>query len=197
MTATDTPTSGDAVPNELSRDDLFHLLSNQRRRATLGYLHGRDEPVDMRDLAERIAAWEHEKPVAQLRSKERQRVYIALYQSHLPKLNDHGVIEYNRPRGIVRRTDLADQLDPYLDLESKATADGDGEPTVDTLDRPGRPPIRSTLGVVAVGIATLAVGWAGLLPTLPLLALTWIALFAALSRPQPTGLMDGTPLIEQ
>lgn len=195
MTTAETRTHQNDTRDELSKDELFHLLSNQRRRDALRYLNGHDGPVDMRDLAERIAAWEHDKPVAQLRSKERQRVYIALYQTHLPTLDDHDVTEYNRPRGVVRRTDLADRLDPYLDTGTDENADGEGS-AVDA-PRPRRPSIRHSLGVVALGAVTLAIGWTGLLPALLLLGLTWIALFAALSRPQPTGLMNGTPLTER
>ncbi|MEM4779983.1 MAG: hypothetical protein QXG03_00225 [Halalkalicoccus sp.] len=69
----------------------------------------------MRDIAEQVAAWEHDTTVQQLTSDQRQRVYIALYQSHLPKLADFDLITYNRSRGIVERTALADQVTRYLD----------------------------------------------------------------------------------
>ncbi|WP_129114117.1 DUF7344 domain-containing protein [Halegenticoccus tardaugens] len=101
---------------ELSTDDLFHILQNQRRRYVLQYMQGRDDRVDMRDVAEQVAAWEHDTTVQALTSDERQRVYIALYQSHLPKLDEKGVLKYNQSRGIVERTPLADRFDPYLDL---------------------------------------------------------------------------------
>lgn len=68
----------------------------------------------MRDIAEEIAAWENDIPVDQLRSSQRQRVYISLYQSHLPKLADYDVIEYNQARGIVRPTVLTALFEPYL-----------------------------------------------------------------------------------
>ncbi len=192
MTTTD-QARRDENPETLPRDELFPLLSNRRRRATLGYLNEHDSPVDMRDLAERIAACEHDKPVSQLRSKERQRVYIALYQTHLPKLDDCSAIEYDQSRGTVRRTALADQFDPYLDSESIE----DGEPRPSHDARSTRSSIRSSLGVLATGIATLAVGWIGLLPVLPLLALTWIALFVSIFRPQPTELITATLLTER
>jgi hypothetical protein len=99
----------------LTEDQVFHLLQNQRRRWVLKYLEGREGQVRMRDIAEQVAAWEHDTTVRALTSKERQRVYIPLYQNHLPKLDEEGIIEYNQSRGIVERTDLADQLEPYLD----------------------------------------------------------------------------------
>lgn len=115
-----------SVPEEssrgptLSKDDTFHILQNERRRRVLQYLSETDGAVDMRDIAEQVAAWEHETTVQQLTSDQRQRVYIALYQSHLPKLADFGLITYNRSRGVVERTPLADQISWYLDDDDTA-----------------------------------------------------------------------------
>lgn len=123
-----TPTAedgaGETVDEQLSipKDDLFHLLQNARRRAVLRYFatHPDQEEFNMRTVAEAIAAWENEIPVEQLSSDQRQRVYIALYQSHLPKLDDYGVIEYNQPRGLIVPTPLTAVFAPYLEEEFDA-----------------------------------------------------------------------------
>jgi len=109
----------------ISKDDAFHILQNSRRRAVLRYLaaHDEEDRFVMRDLAEEVAAWEHDTTVQQLVSDERQRVYIALYQSHLPKLDDHDIIEYNQSRGVVEPTELVDALAPYLDDGLHSDAD--------------------------------------------------------------------------
>ncbi|WP_066381631.1 DUF7344 domain-containing protein [Halalkalicoccus paucihalophilus] len=106
----------------LSKDDLFHLLQNGRRRAVLRYfaVHPEQEEFNMRTVAEAIAAWENETSVEQLTSNQRQRVYIALYQSHLPKLDDYGVIEYNQSRGLIVPTPLTALFEPYLEAEFDA-----------------------------------------------------------------------------
>ena len=106
----------EAAPQTLHRDELFHLLQNSRRRATLRYLfeHDDDQPVVMRDVAEAVAAWENDTTLQQLTSAERQRVYIALYQSHLLKLDDHGIIDYDQDRGTIELRELAYALRPYL-----------------------------------------------------------------------------------
>ena len=109
---------------ELSADEIFHILQNDRRRAVLRYLQGRTEPVRMRDVAEQVAAWEHDTTVEGLSSTQRQRVYIPLYQSHLPKLDEAGIIDYQQSRGIVERKPLADRFDPYLDAEVSPDAAG-------------------------------------------------------------------------
>jgi hypothetical protein len=100
--------------HRLSKDTIFHLLQVQRRRYALQYLQGTTEPVVMRDLAEQVAVWEYGTPIENLQSKERQRTYISLYQSHLPKLDKERVIEHDQTQGLVTRTDTATQLDSYL-----------------------------------------------------------------------------------
>ncbi|WP_276257066.1 DUF7344 domain-containing protein [Halomontanus rarus] len=119
--------SDDRTSSALTEDQIFHLLQNQRRRNVLRYLQGTDEPVRMRDIAEQVAAWEHDTTLEALTSNQRQRVYIPLYQSHLPKLDEEGIIDYQQSRGIVERNSLADQLDPYLIDENERTDDGEDE----------------------------------------------------------------------
>ena len=109
----------------ITKDDAFHVLQNSRRRAVLRYLLEHDDTgrFVMRDVAEEVAAWEHDTTVQQLVSDERQRVYIALYQSHLPKLDDHGIIEYNQSRGVVEPTELLQVFEPYLEDGLHTTTD--------------------------------------------------------------------------
>lgn len=118
--AQDTDDEADCSSEEpaFSKDDVFHLLQNERRRMVLRYLRGTDGPVRMRDVAEQVAAWEHETTVEELTSTQRQRVYIPLYQSHLSKLDEAGLIDYQQNRGVVERKALADQVDKYLELDS-------------------------------------------------------------------------------
>jgi len=114
--ASGTPDTGDAVRGtSLSKDELFHLLQNSRRRGVLRYLRGREGPVRMREVAEQVAAWEHDTTVAGLSSDERQRVYVALYQSHLDTLAESGVIEYDKSGGVIEPRPLLDRVAAYAD----------------------------------------------------------------------------------
>lgn len=128
---TDT-TSGESL--SIAKGDAFHLLKNPRRRAVVRYLLARDdqETVRMATVTEAVAAWEHDTTVERLTSKERQRVYIGLYQTHLPKLDAHGVIEYNSDRGWITPTPLLQVFAPYVttglpadDTESELTVTDD------------------------------------------------------------------------
>lgn len=131
-----------APPQTIAKDDAFHLLQNARWRAVLRYLlaHDDQERFRMRDLAEEVAAWEHDTTVRQLTSDERQRVYIGLYQSHLPKLDEYGVIRYNQSRGVVEPTPLLGVLATFLEdglhadtqhLSVEPTTDGDARAECD------------------------------------------------------------------
>lgn len=102
----------------LSKDVIFELLKNRRRREVLTYLLDREETVTLGELAEQIAAWENDTSVNALSSDQRKRVYVALYQTHLPKMDDAGIIDYDQDRGLITLSDNADLLMMYLDTDS-------------------------------------------------------------------------------
>ncbi|MFD1564333.1 ArsR family transcriptional regulator [Haloarchaeobius amylolyticus] len=102
----------------LSKDVIFELLKNRRRREVLAYLLEADETVTLGELAEQIAAWENDTSVNALNSDQRKRVYVALYQTHLPKMDDAGIVEYDQDRGLISLADNADLLMMYLDTDS-------------------------------------------------------------------------------
>lgn len=104
---------------ELSLDELFDLLRNRRRRDILSYLDASDGTVTLDELAEAIAADENGIEPEQLSSQQRKRVYISLYQNHLPKMDELGLIEYEKSRGIVTLLDISEAR-PYLAVGSDA-----------------------------------------------------------------------------
>jgi len=104
---------------ELSQDVVFDLLSNPRRRFVLSYLRQEGGPVDLVDLADEIAAWENDTPVEDLTSQQRKRVYVSIYQTHVPKLEDAGVVDYDRESGLVQLASRAEEIDDYLQGEEE------------------------------------------------------------------------------
>jgi hypothetical protein len=133
------------------------MLSNRRRRYVLYYLNRNPGPASLRDLAERIAAWENDVEVANLDYKQRKRVYTSLHQTHLPKLDEAGVVDYDRSAGTITLADRATDLDVYLKL-------------VDEHDIPWSD---FYLGLSTVTSLFVAAAWLGVYPfsTLPDLAL--------------------------
>ena len=125
-------------PAPLPVDRVFELLKNQRRREVLRYLEAADdETVSLSDLAEHIAAIENDTTVQAISSSERKRVYVGLYQCHLPKMDDMNVVAFDQNRGTISLGPNADQLEEFLDI-------GDDE---------GRPWPRYYAGLAAGGTA--------------------------------------------
>ncbi|GAB6862990.1 hypothetical protein ACFR97_17320 [Haloplanus litoreus] len=104
-----------AEAEELSRDALFSILRNERRREVINYLREHEGPVDLRELSEYIAAIENDCEENEVTYKQRKRVQTALYQMHLPKLADQNIVSYDRRAGRVELADGAEDCLPYLD----------------------------------------------------------------------------------
>ena len=103
----------------LTSDQVYSVLSDKRRRYAIHYLKQRKDEVSVRELAEQVAAWENGKELNELTSQERKRVYIALYQSHLPTLDKQGIVEYDDDRGMVTLTAAMANRDIYLEVVPK------------------------------------------------------------------------------
>jgi len=101
----------------LTQDVVFDILSSARRRYVLYLLRTSEEQIEMTDLAERVAAWENETTVEELTKQQRKRVYVSLYQTHVPKLEDAGLVDYDQDSGLIELTDAAAGIDRYLDTE--------------------------------------------------------------------------------
>lgn len=102
---------------DLSKDDLFDVLANQRRRFVVHLLKtGEERRVPIGEMAEQVAAWENGIDTVEISSKQRKCVYTALQQSHLPKLDETGLVEFNRNRGTVEPTETLNNVDVYLDI---------------------------------------------------------------------------------
>jgi hypothetical protein len=125
----DLPGAKRKADDALEIGDVFELLKNERRRRIITLLKEQDDGVStLNVLAEHIAALENDIDVAQLSSSQRKRVYIGLYQCHLPKLDEYGVIEFRKNRGIVRLRDTS-QLEPYLTEAAKSETETESEAT--------------------------------------------------------------------
>ncbi len=103
------------VETDVSADLVFDLLSSQRRRMVLYYLRQSGAEMTVKEISQAIAANENDIPVDELSRQQRKRVYVSLYQTHLPKLADAGVIDYDRENGVIRLTGRGEEIDQYLD----------------------------------------------------------------------------------
>lgn len=144
----------------LTTDDVFEILKNERRRAVLRYLRSNDGCAELSDLAEHIAATENNTTVDRLPSQARKRVYIALYQCHLPKMKSVGVVEYDQSRGTIELLESAAELERHME---PAATGGDA----------ARPPDRLVPAFAAAVVALVVAGTFGLGPLSTVPAAGW------------------------
>jgi hypothetical protein len=102
----------------LSEDELFDVLASRRRRYAVHALEDVDGETDLGTLAEQVAMWEYDVDVGELSSTERKRVYTALQQSHLPKMDEAGLVDFNKDRGVIEPTSELNDIDIYLEVVS-------------------------------------------------------------------------------
>lgn len=125
MTTSESEESGEAglhteeKSDELSKTEIFDILSADRRQQVLQYLHRHEGEADIGELAERIASVECNCSVSELGSQQRKRTYVGLYQCHLPKMEKAGVIDYDADRGAVSLNERSHRLLNYIYLEEQ------------------------------------------------------------------------------
>jgi hypothetical protein len=79
------------------------VLSNRRRLYVVQHLleESPEPPIDVGDLAEAVAAVEHEKHPEVVSSAEKHRIYVSLLQGHLDRLDHEDIIRYDPERNVV------------------------------------------------------------------------------------------------
>jgi len=128
-----------------TEQEVFDVLSNRRRRYAL-YALLNDGETTIGSLADRIAAWENDCAVADVTPAERKRVYTALQQSHVPKLERLGLVDFDADSGRISPTDVTADVDAYLDV----------------VDEPRQSWTRFCVGVSALSVGLAAAVWLNL-----------------------------------
>jgi hypothetical protein len=134
--------------DSLSREEVFEILSNRRRRFAIHYLQRNGNRARLGELAETIAAWENGIEPAAVGASERKSVYTSLQQFHLPKLDDQGVVDFDDREGVIERTAAAEDIDIYLEV-------------VDGRDVPWS---HYYIALAVLNLAVLGTGLAGIYP---------------------------------
>jgi len=93
---------------------VFDILRNERRRRVLKHLDKQDGRTTLGEMAESLAAIENDKPRSQITSQERKRLYVGLYQCHLPRMDKAEAIEFDGDRGTIERTEHTESFLEYL-----------------------------------------------------------------------------------
>lgn len=94
--------------------EIHDLLRNERRRQVIKHLQDTIGTIALRDLAEAIA--EHETDESPPPKNIRNSVYNSLHQTHLPKLDERGIVEYESDEKIIRLTEDARSINVYMEV---------------------------------------------------------------------------------
>ena len=146
----------------LSKGEIFEVLRNQRRRYVLQYLKQDSRSVELGDLAQQVAAWEYETTPEEVTPEQRKRVYTTLQQTHLPKMDKSGILEFDSDEGVIRPTDRTRDISIYLEIV----------PGHEFAWR------ELYLSLGAISSALVAALWLGIYPLTLLSDLTWAAIIA-------------------
>lgn len=94
----DTPAVDDLNTPPLNLDAIFGLLSNEYRRHILYHFHGQPQAVATVDeLVTHLRTQFDARAAA-----DTDRLRIQLLHSHLPRLESHGILEYNERSETIR-----------------------------------------------------------------------------------------------
>lgn len=99
--------------HELSENEIFDVLSSDRRRFVLSYLLENEGTAKLNDLARELGAHEYETSPDELTDTQRRRLYVSLYQTHIPKMENYHIVEHDADSGVVSATELAREVDQY------------------------------------------------------------------------------------
>jgi hypothetical protein len=104
----------DAESDGLDASEIHDVLRNDRRRLVLERLRSADGTETVSDLSEHIGGIEaDESPPPR---NVRQSVYVSLHQTHLPKLDELGIVEYDPDGKTVSLDDNADDVAVYMEV---------------------------------------------------------------------------------
>lgn len=108
------PSNAETGLEELTLEALRSVLSSRRRRAIIRHVLAADDSVTVQQLVRELSESEND-PTLETTFLERcQRVHDSLSQTHLPTLEEYGIVEYERGVGLVSPAAHLLTLEPYV-----------------------------------------------------------------------------------
>lgn len=100
-----TDSTGDAPVGK----DRWRVLANRRRRDVLHCLKISTTPMALADVANALVHWETDVSPSAVQ-EIRERVYVSLYHTHLPKLAEVDLVAFDIDQKLVDLREEADDL---------------------------------------------------------------------------------------
>lgn len=111
--------SPESTASPLSVDNLFDALADRRRRKLLYSLRDHDGSLTFTDAAEELALVHCDSTKYDYPDEEIEQICASLHHDHVPKLEEQGLVDYDRERDQIELTEYACYLVPYLKQASK------------------------------------------------------------------------------
>lgn len=104
----------DFPPDDITPDNAYDVLTEQRRRETIRLLLADQESWNVDDLARELAAREHDLNPSDMDSELHKRVTVSLLHHDLPKLAETGVIVFDFDTETVAPGEHLDEFGPVV-----------------------------------------------------------------------------------
>ena len=99
------------LDEEPDPNDLLEILSNRRRRLLWQLLRQRSDTIELNDASRRIASLENDIDPKEVTYDQRKSVYNSLRQFHCQKMDEAGLIDFDKREGTIRpSTELSEDL---------------------------------------------------------------------------------------
>ena len=109
-TGFESPVTEARPPQQVPESDRVYEVLTHARRRYLCYSLLEDAERSLTDLATKIAGWENDVPERAVTERQRERVYIALYHAHVPKLVEEDVVAFDDASETVTPAENADRV---------------------------------------------------------------------------------------
>lgn len=96
------PASDSELEAALDPNDLLKIISNRRRRFLWRLLQRESGKLELNKASRRIAAWENGVDPQDVDYDQRKSVYNSLRQFHCQKMDDAGLIEFDKRESVVK-----------------------------------------------------------------------------------------------
>ncbi|MFP4174353.1 MAG: hypothetical protein ACLFSW_01050 [Halobacteriales archaeon] len=100
--------------DRLDETVVYEILSSERRRHAIDYLRANENGVEVTDIAEYIA--EKETGESPPPKDSRKTVYVSLHQTHLPKMDDLDIVNYDTDTKEVTLSDSFRDVAVYMEV---------------------------------------------------------------------------------
>ena len=98
----------------LDESEVYDILRNDRRRFVIDHLRHDGDRATVGSLADRLAS--EESGEAPPPKNVRQSVYVSLHQTHLPRLDEAGVVTYDPVSKEVELLEGAEAVTVYMEV---------------------------------------------------------------------------------